>query len=142
MYACEKSLAPHELFYLGLFNFVHSFFFHLIVILKLALKMLEFYFLFLNLKLWMNPSSKNIFWISTIMHQTWTSVEICQIVIVFCLHCICRLHLPCPIVWACNNDLRLLTNCMPLKSFVCGGVGACKNRCMSIDHSSALQKLI
>jgi len=34
MYACEKSLAPHELSYLGLFNFAHSIFFHVIVILK------------------------------------------------------------------------------------------------------------
>jgi hypothetical protein len=34
MYACEKSLAPHELCYFGLFNFVHSNFFHVIVISK------------------------------------------------------------------------------------------------------------
>jgi hypothetical protein len=34
MYAYEKSLAPHELCYLGLFNFAHSIFFHVIVILK------------------------------------------------------------------------------------------------------------
>jgi hypothetical protein len=28
MYACEKSLAPHELCYLGLFNFAYSILFH------------------------------------------------------------------------------------------------------------------
>jgi hypothetical protein len=56
------------------------------------------------------------------MHQTWTSVENCEIVIVFCLHCKRSLHLPCPIVWACNNYLDLLTNWMPSKSFICGGI--------------------
>jgi hypothetical protein len=34
MYVCEKSLAPNELCYLGLFNFAHSTFFHVIVIFK------------------------------------------------------------------------------------------------------------
>jgi hypothetical protein len=34
MYVCEKSLTPHELCYIGLFNFFHSIFFHVIVILK------------------------------------------------------------------------------------------------------------
>jgi hypothetical protein len=33
-YVCEKSLIPHELCYLGLFNFPHSIFFHVIIILK------------------------------------------------------------------------------------------------------------
>jgi hypothetical protein len=82
--------------------------------------MLEFLFLFLELKLWMNPSLKYIFQISTIMHQTCTSVENYQIVIIFCLHCMRNLHSPCPIVWACNNYLHLLTNWMPSKSFICG----------------------
>jgi hypothetical protein len=34
MYVCEKSLAPHDLCYLGLFNFAHSNFFLVIVIFK------------------------------------------------------------------------------------------------------------
>jgi hypothetical protein len=37
MYACEKSLAPHELCYIGLFNFAHSDF-HVIVIFKSSSK--------------------------------------------------------------------------------------------------------
>ncbi len=34
MCVCEKSLTPHELCYLGLFNFAHSNYFHVIVIFK------------------------------------------------------------------------------------------------------------
>jgi hypothetical protein len=34
MYAYEKSLTPHELSYLGLFNFARSNFFHVILIFK------------------------------------------------------------------------------------------------------------
>jgi len=34
MYAFEKSFTPHELSYIGLFNFAHSIFSHVIVILK------------------------------------------------------------------------------------------------------------
>jgi hypothetical protein len=52
MYACEKSPTPHELYYLGLFNFVHSNLFDVNVILKSSpKKLLEFLFLFLELKL-------------------------------------------------------------------------------------------
>jgi len=72
------------------------------------------------------------YWIQFDFIQTWTSVEICQIVIVFCLYCIRSLHSPCPIAWACNNYLHLLTNWNPSKSFICGGVWGCKNRCMPL----------
>jgi hypothetical protein len=138
MYACEKSLAPYELSYLGLFNFAHSIFFHVIVILKSnPKKCWSFYLFFWNSNcewtLYKKKSSK--YPPSCIKSRR---VEICQIVIIFCLHCIRSLHSPCPIVWACNNYLHLLTNWMPSKSFICGGVWSCKNRCMSIDHSSAL----
>jgi len=133
MYACEKSLAPHELFYLMLLNCVHSFFFHVIVIFKSSPKECwSFYSFFWNSNCDLHKKfEKN----STIIHQTWTCVENCQIVIIFCLHYIRSLHSPCPIVWwACNNYMHLLTNWMPSKTFVCGGVWACKNKCMSIDH--------
>jgi hypothetical protein len=49
MYACEKSLAPQELSYFGLFNFAHSSFFHVIVIFKSShQKCLSFYSSFWN----------------------------------------------------------------------------------------------
>ncbi len=49
MYACEKSLAPHDLSYLGLFKFFHSIFFHVIVIFKSGPKKCwSFYFFFWN----------------------------------------------------------------------------------------------
>jgi hypothetical protein len=51
MYVCEKSLAPHELGYLGLFKLAHSIFFHVIVISKNSPKNVGVLFLFLELKL-------------------------------------------------------------------------------------------
>jgi len=142
-YVCMwKSPAPHELYYFGLFNFVHSNLFHVNVIFKSSpKKQLEFLFLFLKLKLWMNLSSENIFQISTIMHQTWTSVENCQLMIVFCLHYIHSLHSPCLSVWTCKNYLPLLANWIHLKFSFAHMFELVRNRCMFIDWLNALQNL-
>ncbi len=51
MYVCEKSLTPHELCYLGLFNFAHSNVFCVIVILKSSPKKYWSFIPFLELKL-------------------------------------------------------------------------------------------
>jgi hypothetical protein len=87
------------------------------------------------------------------MHQTWTSVENYQFVIVFCLHCICSFHSPCPIVWTCNNYLHLLTSWMPSRSFICGVLELaridvclwpfkCTPKALSIWGCSNLQELV
>ncbi len=89
----------------------------------------------------MNLLSENIFQISTIMHQTWTSVENCQIMIVFCLHRIHSLHSPCLSVWTCKNYLPLLANWIHLKISFAHMFELVRNRCMSIDQLSALQNL-
>ncbi len=61
MYACEKSLAPHELSCLGLFIFAHSFFSHVIVILKCSPKKCWKFYLIFGTQIVNEPFIKKIF---------------------------------------------------------------------------------
>jgi len=142
MYVCEKSLAPHDSCYLRLFNFAHSNFFHVIVIFKSSPKKWWSFIPFFGARIVSEPFIRK-YLLSIHCHAS--NVDNCW-KLLDCDNILSTLYTELAFTLSnClsfNNYLHLLTNWMPSKSFICGGVWACKNRWMSIDHSSALWKLI
>jgi hypothetical protein len=78
-YVCEKSLPPHELFYLGLFNFAHSNFFHVIVIFKSSLKKCWNFIPFFGFQIVSEPFIRkyllNIHWHASNVDKCWKLLD-------------------------------------------------------------------